>query len=34
LQEFRKTNRFDIGAQAEYEDGDSEPRTLAILRKV
>ncbi len=33
LHEFRKTNRFDIGAQAEYEDGDSELRTLAILRK-
>jgi hypothetical protein len=34
LHEFRKTNRFEIGAQAEYEDGDSEPRTLAILRKL
>ena len=33
LAEFQKTNRFDVGAQAEYEDGDSEARTLAILRK-
>jgi len=33
LQEFRQRNRFDVVAQAEYEDGDSEKRTLAILRK-
>ena len=34
LTEFRKTNRFDVAAQAEYEDGDSERRTLAILRRL
>jgi hypothetical protein len=33
LKEFNKTVPFRIAAQAEYEDGDSEPRTVAILVK-
>ena len=33
LEEFRKVVPFRIGAQGEYEDGDSESRTVAILIK-
>ena len=31
LEEFKKTVPFRIAAQGEYADGDSEPRTVAIL---
>jgi hypothetical protein len=33
LDEFNKTVSFRIAAQGEYADGDSEPRTVAILIK-
>jgi hypothetical protein len=33
LDEFKKTVPFRIAAQGEYADGDSEPRTIAILIK-
>jgi hypothetical protein len=33
LEEFNKTVPFRIAAQGEYADGDSEPRTVAILIK-
>ena len=33
LEDFKKVVPFRIGAQGEYEDGDSEPRTVAILIK-
>ncbi|HJP91488.1 MAG TPA: hypothetical protein VJ875_06005 [Pyrinomonadaceae bacterium] len=33
LEEFKKTVPFRIAAQGEYADGDSEPRTVAILIK-
>jgi hypothetical protein len=33
LEEFKKTVPFRIAAQGEYSDGDSEPRTVAILVK-
>jgi hypothetical protein len=31
LEEFNKRVPFQIAAQGEYADGDSEPRTVAIL---
>ena len=31
LEEFKNTVPFRIAAQGEYADGDSEPRTIAIL---
>jgi hypothetical protein len=34
LADLRKSNRIEVGAQTEYEDGDSEARTLAILLRI
>jgi len=33
LEEFNKTVSFRIAAQGEYADGDSEPRSVAVLIK-
>jgi hypothetical protein len=33
IEEFKKTNEFMVAAVQEYEDGDSDTRTLAILRR-